>query len=130
MSIIDTFDNETEAMIHLEDVCQKSTIQLDVCIINFSYKIMQALIEDDLIELLDDSIIKSVSGNYPIYIYKNTKIGVVKTNIGAPLTVGLMEEIGYVFSCKKFVMFGSCGGLDKNIASNKIIIPTHAYRDE
>lgn len=23
MSIIDTFDNETEAMIHLEDVCQK-----------------------------------------------------------------------------------------------------------
>ena len=43
MSIIDTFDNETEAMIHLEDVCQKSTIQLDVCIINFSYKIMQAL---------------------------------------------------------------------------------------
>ncbi len=130
MSIIDTFDNETEAMIHLEDVCQKSTIQLDVCIINFSYKIMQALIEDDLIELLDDTIIKSVSGNYPIYIYKNTKIGVIKTNVGAPLTVGLIEEIGYVFSCKKFVMFGSCGGLDKNIASNKIIIPTHAYRDE
>ena len=34
MSIIDTFDNETEAMIHLEDVCQKSTIQLDVCILS------------------------------------------------------------------------------------------------
>lgn len=64
---------------------------------------MQALIEDDLIELLDDSIIKSVSGNYPIYIYKNTKIGVVKTNIGAPLTVGLMEEIGYVFLVKSLL---------------------------
>ena len=67
---------------------------------------MQALLEDDLIELLDDTTIKSVSGNYPIYIYKNTKIGVIKTNVGVPLTVGLIEEIGYVFSCKKFVMFG------------------------
>lgn len=130
MSIIDAFDIEKRALIHPEDVCQKSQKKLDVCIINFSYKIMNALIEDQLLELLDDSTIQSISCPYPVYVYKDTKIGVVKTTVGAPITAGLIEEIGYAFSCTKFVLFGSCGGLDKTISANKIIVPTAAYRDE
>lgn len=130
MSIIDAFDTELKALINPEDVNPKSEIKLDVCIINFSYKIMDALIEDQLLELIDDSTISSISCTYPIYVYKNTKIGVVKTTVGAPITAGLIEEIGYVFSCSKFVLFGSCGGLDKTISPSKIIVPTHAYRDE
>ena len=31
---------------------------------------------------------------------------------------------------KKFVAFGTCGRLDKNIAKNTIILPTAAYREE
>ena len=31
---------------------------------------------------------------------------------------------------KKFVAFGTCGRLDKNIAKNTIILPTTAYREE
>ena len=130
MSIMDSFDLEKNALINPEDVYQKSKIKLDVCIINFSYKIMDALIEDDLLELIDNHTIKSISCHYPIYVYKHTTIGVVKTTIGAPIVAGLIEEIGYVFSCSKFVLFGSCGSLDKNISPNKIIVPTHAYRDE
>lgn len=130
MSIINSFDKETKAMINLEDILEKSEIQLDACIINFSYKIMDALIEDGLIELIDDKSIKTVSCKYPIYVYQNTNIGVVKTTVGAAITAGLIEEIGYVFSCSKFIMFGSCGGLDKNLSINNLIVPTHAYRDE
>lgn len=130
MSIIDSFDKEGKAIINLEDVYCKSNQQLDVCIINFSYKIMDALLEDGLLELIDDTTIKSISCVYPIYVYKNTRIGVVKTTVGAPITAGLIEEIGYVFSCKQFVLFGSCGGLDKTIPSNHLIVPTDAYRDE
>ena len=130
MIIIDSFDKEGKAIINLEDVYCKSNQQLDVCIINFSYKIMDALLEDGLLELIDDTTIKSISCVYPIYVYKNTRIGVVKTTVGAPITAGLIEEIGYVFSCKQFVLFGSCGGLDKTIPSNHLIVPTDAYRDE
>lgn len=129
MSIIDSYDM-SKPMIDLEDVLLKSEHKLDVCIINFSYKIMDALIEDNLITLLDNTSINSVSCNYPVYLYKNTNIGLVKTTVGAPITAGLIEEIGYVFSCRKFVMFGSCGGLNKEIPASKIIIPTEAYRDE
>ena len=130
MSIIDSFDSEKSSTINLCDVYPISEHTLDACIINFSYKIMDALLEDDLIELLDGETIKSVACKYPIYICKGTNIGIVKTTIGAPIAAGLIEEIGHVFSCNKFVMFGSCGGLDKDIPSNKLIVPTHAYRDE
>ncbi len=130
MSIIDSFDSERSSTINLCDVYPKNQHTLDVCIINFSYKIMDALLEDGLIELLDGETIKSISCKYPIYVYKGTNIGIVKTTVGAPIAAGLIEEIGYVFSCNKFVMFGSCGGLDKDIPANKLIVPTHAYRDE
>lgn len=130
MSIIDSFDDKSEAIIKVEDVYNKSNIKIDVCIINFSYKIMDALIEHDLIELVDEDSIRSISCNYPLYIYKGTNIGIIKTTVGAPLTSGLIAEIAHVFSCDNFVLFGSCGGLDKNIENSKIIIPTHAYRDE
>lgn len=130
MSIIDSYDIDREATINLCDVYPKSQHTLDACIINFSYKIMDALIEDGLIELLDGEAIRSVACTYPIYVCKGTNIGIIKTTIGAPIAAGLIEEIGHIFSCNKFIMFGSCGGLDKDIPANKLIVPTHAYRDE
>ena len=129
MSIIDSFDIKSPAVINLEDVCPKSSTAIDVCIINFSYKVMDALLKQNLLEELDTPI-KSVSCEYPVYRYKNTNIGVIKTTVGAPVAAVLLEEVGFVYSCKKFVMFGSCGGLDKSISPNKLIVPTHAYRDE
>ncbi len=129
MGICDV-ENMGIAMINPCDVLKKSDVSLSVCIINFSYVIMNALIEDDLVELIDDKSIVSVACPYPIYRYKGTDIGIVKTTVGAPMTAGLIEEIGYTFDCKKFVLFGSCGGLDKEITSGKIIVPTHAFRDE
>lgn len=130
MSIIDSFENSNEAVIKVSDVLTKQSISLSACIINFSHKIMSALIEKKLIELIDEETINSISCNYPIYRYVGTNIGIVKTTVGAPITAGLIEEIGYAFSCRHFVLFGSCGGLDKNIPTSKIIIPTSAYRDE
>ncbi len=130
MSIIDTFDPDRHAVIEWGAGLQKSDIILPVCIVNFSYKIMDALLEDGLLELIDNGSISTVSEIFPVYKFKGTDIGVVKTNIGAPFCAGLIEELAYVFSCKKFVLFGSCGGLDKSIPPSKLIVPTHAYRDE
>jgi predicted acetyltransferase/purine-nucleoside phosphorylase len=130
MSIINSFDVDQTAVINPGDVLEKQKHKLDICIINFSYKIMDALLEDDLLELIDDTTLKCVSCIFPLYVYKGTNIGVVKTEVGAPMTVSLIENVAHAFSCKRFIMFGSCGGLDKNITANKLIVPTHAYRDE
>lgn len=130
MSIIDSYDEERISTINPEDVYPKHERTLDACIITFSYKIMDALLEDGLLERIEGADIKSISCPYPIYRYKGTNIGVIKTTVGAPITSTLMEEVGHIFSCKKFVLFGSCGGLDKAIPPKMIIVPTHAYRDE
>lgn len=130
MSIIDSFEPNGEVIINAKDVIKKSDIKLDVCIINFSYHIMDNLISDGLVELIDDETVSSVACKYPIYRYIGTNIGVMKTTVGAPITTGLMQEIAYAFTCSNFVLFGSCGSLDRQISEGKIIVPTYAYRDE
>lgn len=130
MGICDIENLDSNAMISPKDVLSKSEEKIDVCIINFSYKIMDALIEDELVEFVDDRCIRSVACNYPLYRYKGTNIGIIRTTVGAPMTACIIEEAGYCYSCNKFVMFGSCGGLDKDITEGKIIVPTYAYRDE
>ena len=129
--IIHSYDIDTPAVADRADVLKKSEVTLDVCIINFSYKIMEALFEDGLLEKCDEEpLINSVSCPYPVYRYKGTSIGVVKTTVGAPIAAGLIEEISYVYSCPRFVLFGSSGGLVKSISAGALIVPTHAYRDE
>lgn len=130
MSITDSFDPVGKPLITPADSYRKSPYALDVCVINFSQKIMDALIGDGVVELLEADRIRCVSCYFPVYRVRGTDIGVVKTTVGAPITSALAEEISYVYSCRKFVMFGSCGGLDSSIAPGKLIVPTHAYRDE
>lgn len=130
MSIIHSFDPVSDPVITLDKIYPKSQHTLDVCIINFSYKIMDVLLSNGALEPLDDVVIGSVSCEYPMYRVRGTHIGVIKTTVGAPITATLQEEVGHIFSCKKFVIFGSCGGLDKSIPPTKIIVPTSAYRDE
>ena len=130
MSIIDSFDNDRSGIISPDTVNKKSHKTLNACIINFSYKIMDALLENRLIELFDGESVSTVSQPYPVYRFTGTDIGIVKSTVGAPMAAGLIEEIGHIFSCKKFVLFGSGGGLDKTIPPSKLIVPTHAYRDE
>ncbi len=128
--ITKSFHKDSEPIIKIENVLQKNETVLDACIINFSWKIMSALIEDGHVELVSEDSIKSASQRYPVYRFKNSSIGIVLTSVGAPITAGLIEEIGHVFSCDKFLLFGSCGTLDKSIPPKYLIVPTEAYRDE
>ena len=130
MSIIHAYDPERTAVINSWDFLEKQPRKLDACIFNFSWKIMDALLDDGLLELIDEDTIRCVSCNFPVYVLKGTNIGVVKTYVGAPMTCGLIEDLSYAFSCDKIILFGSCGGLDKEQTYGRLIVPTHAYRDE
>lgn len=52
MSITDSFDPVGKPLITPADSYRKSPYALDVCVINFSQKIMDALIGDGVVELL------------------------------------------------------------------------------
>ena len=130
MSIIDSFDPDRHAVIDPETIHHLRERKLDVCIINFSYKIMDALLEDGLLELVEEEAIHYVSVHINVYVFKGTNIGVVQTQVGAPFTAGMIEDMATKFSTTKFILFGSCGGLDRELTYGKLIVPTHAYRDE
>ncbi|MDR2531045.1 MAG: nucleoside phosphorylase [Oscillospiraceae bacterium] len=67
----------------------------------------------------------------PVYKinYEGTDIAVYCTTVGGPAAGGLLEEM-IAKGCRKFVFFGSCGVLNRDIAAKSLIVPTAAYRDE
>lgn len=69
---------------------------------------------------------------FDTYRYLNMngeKILLVYPTTGAAGSVCDMELL-IASGIEKFVVFGTCGRLDKNIAKNTIILPTSAYREE
>lgn len=130
MSIIHSFDPDRIAVINPNTNSMRHGRKLDAIIINFSHHIMEALLSDDLLEVVQPDAIKYVSSSVTMYAFRGTNIGVCQTQVGAPFTVGIIEDAAFLFSCKKFVLFGAAGGLDSSQTYGKLIIPTHSYRDE
>ena len=62
-------------------------------------------------------------------VYKNTKVALYLSPVGAPACALLLEDI-YALGVEKVIMFGTCGVLDKEIADCSIIVPNKAVRDE
>ncbi len=127
MSIINTFDDKTPAMINPEGIVQKSEHQLDTCIIMWQHKIMKELLEQDMVEEL--TTVSSGNGPRSIYRVKGTNIGVYMSPVGAPMTVGMVENFRVSVRLKNILAFGVCGVL-VDMEPGKCIIPTDAYRDE
>lgn len=130
MSIMDSYLKNSKPAITVEDVYRKSSVTFQSFLVTFSFRTIEALMEDGLIEMISEDGIRSISCNYPVYRFVGTNIGLVKTTIGAPITSVLIQEVGHIYSCKKAVIFGTCGTLDRSIPKNKLIVPTAAYRDE
>lgn len=130
MSIMDSFLKDGKPFITVADTYRKSDVRFRSFIVTFSFRTIEALLEDGLIETVSENGIRSISCNYPVYRFVGTDIGLVKTTVGAPITSVLIEEVSYIYSCNKAVLFGTCGSLDRSIPKNRLIVPTSAYRDE
>ena len=109
MAILTSFDNESKAMISAEDVVTPCEVQLDTCIIMWQNKISQELLELDLVE--EVTKIRSGNGLKSIYRVKGTEIAVYESPIGAPMTVGMLENVHAALGIKNVVAFGICGVL-------------------
>ncbi len=126
--IIDSFDNKTPAIIQPSRKTDAPAV--DIMIITFSYRIEEYIKKHFVCTPI--ATLYSAAGLTPVYRidYKGKKIGFYKTYIGAPCTVGWLEDVLSEVKVDKFIMFGSAGCLDKDITRGKIMIPTAAYRDE
>ncbi len=126
--IIHSFDDRTPAII--DPVRKENAPMLDALIITFSYLIEEAVCAHFDCQKIAE--LHCACGVVPVYAIDRNgkKIGFFKTFVGAPVTVGLLEDTLREINVSKILMFGGCGCLDKNIAWGKIIIPSAAYRDE
>jgi uridine phosphorylase len=75
--------------------------------------------------------IRSEMGEHPVLIIsvEGKKLAVCHIGIGAPLAGAMLEEM-IARGCRKFIACGAAAVLNRDIASNQVIVPSAAVRDE
>lgn len=70
-------------------------------------------------------------GEHPIYEieHRGRRLAFFHPGVGAPLAAGLLEE-AIAFGCRKFMVCGGCGVLDKELTVGRLILVESAMRDE
>lgn len=127
MSLIEDFDDTKTAIINPEDFKQKMEEFPEVAIATFQNRITERVLRERESEIITYLYANTI----PVYKlnYKGVDIAYLTSKTGAPASVNGLEVL-IALGVKKLVYFGSCGVLDRNITTNKIIVPTHAIRDE
>ena len=128
--IIDCYDVETEPIIRLKDFYGEQKHIVDICFIIFSKEIHAYLLEKFGCEEIGR--MKACNGSTSIYKlnYKGKDIAFYLTGIGSTAASHMCCEANWLTGATKFIMFGSCGSLDKTQTHGKFIIPMESYRGE
>ena len=126
--ITDSFDNQSPAII--TPVRKENAPEVDVCIVTFSHQIEKYVAETYASGEI--AALWCASGKTPVYLIERNgkRFAFYRTYVGAPITVGLMEDAISELKCGKYILFGGAGCLNKEIAHGKVMVPTAAYRDE
>ena len=128
--IIHDYDPQTEPVVSLKSVYGEQKHIVDKCLILYS-----RVIHDHLLAHYDCSLIGEVpvcSGNIGIYSFMTggEKTAFYLSGTTATLAAETVCDVNWLTGAKKFVMFGSCGSLDKEKTQGRYIIPTESYRGE
>ena len=128
--ITDCYDIKTEPVINIKDFYGEPKRITDLCLIIFSIDIHNHLLNTYLCEKI--GILSSCNGDITIYKmnYKGRDIAFYLTGIGSALASAFCYEAHWQTGATKFIMFGSCGSLDREKTEGKFIIPTESYRGE
>lgn len=128
MSIINSFDDKTKAILQPNKLINKVENFPEVTILVFKERFFNYLQEE-----FGMKIIGYINAGLFIPVYKlkfnNKEFAITRTTIGGAGTVGTVEEL-IAMGAKKILIYGTCGTLDKNILKGHFVIPTAAYRDE
>ena len=121
--ITDCFDDKTEPVISLRDFYGEQKHLIETCLILFSQKIYQHLLDTFPSEKI--GLIGACNGNIPIYRmnYKGKDIAFYLSGIGSAIAASECYEASWIVGASKFVMFGSCGSLNREATRGKFIVP-------
>lgn len=128
--ITDCFDNKTAPIVNLKDFYGEPKHIVDLCLIIFSIDIHNHLLSTYECEKI--GLLSSCNGDITIYKmnYKGKDIAFYLTGIGSALASAFCYEAHWQTGASKFIMFGSCGSLDREKTEGRFIVPTESYRGE
>lgn len=99
------------------------------CVISFFREVNETIVAEKRGEVVVPN--RWEDGGHPIYEIEHLgkRLAFFHPGVGAPLAAGLLEE-AIAFGCRKFVVCGGCGALDKSLTVGKLILVESAVRDE
>ena len=128
--IIDSYDITSEPIIKLENFYGEKQHLVKKCMVIFSKVIYEYMLEKFPCRQIAE--VRACNGNIPVWTlpYEGETIGFYLTPIGSALAAGTIAEVNHLTGASTFIMFGSCGSLEKEATEGKFILPTEAYRGE
>jgi uridine phosphorylase len=122
------FDNTRKTILEPSEHILQGDVPAHAVICFFA-EVIKKLVHDFDCKVIFTS--RSEMGEHPVYEIKfqESRLAFFHPGIGAPLAVGLMEEV-IALGVKNFIACGGCGVLDKTLSVGKLMLPTSAIRDE
>ena len=127
--ILTEFDSAKKAVINPGDLVKAVEGMPQVAVACYSNTTFERMIGEVDAEMIAST--STANGVTPIYkaLYKDVEVALFMIDVGAPMSVGMLEEV-FAMGVEKVVVFGTCGVLDQRIEDCSIIIPNRAVRDE
>ena len=128
--IIHDFDVSTDPIISLENFYGKQQHLVEKCLILFSDTIHEHVLHSHECSVIAE--IRTCSGTVNIYsfVLDGDPVAFYLSCLGSAMASDYCYEAHWLTGAKKFVMFGSCGSLNREATYGKFVIPTETYRGE
>lgn len=128
--ITDSYDPGSEPIVKLEAFYGQRRHLVQKCIPVFS-----KIIYDHILAHFSCRQIAQVgacNGTIPVWTltHEGAPIAFYLTPIGSALAAATLAEVSHLTGASVFILFGSCGSLDKAATEGRFILPSQAYRGE
>lgn len=122
------FDPEPRAILNPDDVCPDIQLPSHV-VMCFFREVVSKVAQEHQAEMVFMN--KNEGSDHPFYVidFQGQKVAFFASGVGAPLSVGLMEE-AIQMGGRHFIAVGGCGVLDETIDRGQVLLPAMAIRGE
>jgi uridine phosphorylase len=122
------FDSAREALIEPSRLSEPRDVP-EHCVICFFQEVIEKVVTEQHATVAVDS--RWEDGPHPIYeiTHDGQRLAFFHPAVGGALAAGLLEE-AIAYGCRKFIVCGGCGVLEKDIAVGHLIVVSGAVRDE
>lgn len=122
------FDPEREAFIEPGKVIRRRDVP-EHCVICFFREVIDKVTAEHQARMVVEN--RWENGPNPIYEIEHggRRLAFFHPGIGGPLAAGLLEE-AIAYGCRKFIVCGGCGVLEKGLGVGHLVVVSAALRDE